>query len=93
MKSEETLKCSFLINLCMTGKAALSVLLCILVLGSIDSLGKLKEAEFQITRDLNDQNHPAIYGDMIVWQDERNGISDIYGYNFSTATFLKTPKP
>jgi TolB protein len=38
-------------------------------------------SEFQITAHLSDQKHPAIYGDIIVWQDKRNGGYDIYGYN------------
>ena len=36
---------------------------------------------FQITTDLCDQRFPAIYGDIIVWQDNRNGNWDIYGYD------------
>jgi beta propeller repeat protein len=44
----------------------------------------MTETEFQITTDINDQSLPAIYGDMVVWQDDRNGNSDIYGYNLKT---------
>ncbi len=40
--------------------------------------------EFQITTDLNDQLFPSIHGDIVVWEDDRNGNSDIYGYNLST---------
>jgi beta propeller repeat protein len=32
-----------------------------------------------ITED--NQSNPAIYGDIVVWEDERNGDDDIYGYN------------
>ncbi len=39
--------------------------------------------EFQITSDFHDQRTPAIYGDIVVWQDTRNGNWDIYGYNLS----------
>lgn len=38
----------------------------------------------QITTDLNDQRNPAIYGDYVVWEDNRNGNWDIYGYNLLT---------
>jgi len=41
-----------------------------------------KEA-VNITRDPAIQKNPAIYGDIIVWQDSRNGNWDIYGYDFS----------
>ena len=31
--------------------------------------------------ELHDKFYPAIYGDYIVWEDDRNGNLDIYGYN------------
>lgn len=40
--------------------------------------------ETQITTDESMQMHPAIYGDNIVWLDNRNGSWDIYGYNLTT---------
>jgi len=42
--------------------------------------------ETQITTNTSDQYYPAIYGDRIVWQDDRNGRfnSDIYMYDLST---------
>lgn len=40
--------------------------------------------EFSITTDPSDQWDPAIYGDIVIWTDGRNGSWDIYGYNFST---------
>lgn len=46
--------------------------------------------ETQITNNGEDQKHPAIYGDRIVWTDFRNGdgyqTSDIYMYDLSTST-------
>ncbi len=42
--------------------------------------------ETQITNNESDQIDPAIYGDRVVWQDERNGNWDIYMYNLSTST-------
>jgi beta propeller repeat protein len=32
------------------------------------------------------QMRPAISGDIIVWEDARNGLRDIYGYDLSTST-------
>jgi len=53
------------------------------IFGTGDDVG-----EFQITTDTNGQYYPAIYDNIVVWQDYRNGPlnSDIYGYNLSTHT-------
>ncbi len=40
--------------------------------------------EFQITKDRKNQLYPTIYEDIVVWQDERSGNYDIYGYNLVT---------
>ena len=46
--------------------------------------------ETQITNNGEDQKHPAIYGDRVVWTDFRNGDgyqkSDIYMYYLFTST-------
>ncbi len=39
--------------------------------------------EFPISTAPNDQMRPAISGDVVVWQDGRDGNSDIYGSNLS----------
>jgi beta propeller repeat protein len=39
--------------------------------------------EFAISKNPYDQKFPAIYGDYVVWQDNRNGNWDIYGYNLA----------
>jgi TolB protein len=48
------------------------------------SLSDLCLEEFQVTTNERNQAIPAIYGDIVVWQDERNGNLDIYGYSLST---------
>jgi TolB protein len=50
----------------------------------VDSKFTLNET--RITINESDQIDPAIYGDSMVWQDERNGNWDIYLYNLSTST-------
>jgi len=40
--------------------------------------------EYQITTNESDQLGPTIYKDLIVWQDDRNGNSDVYMYNLNT---------
>ncbi len=37
----------------------------------------------QVTNDTAHQENAAIYGDSIVWQDDRNGNWDIYMYNLT----------
>ena len=46
-------------------------------------VGSIIENEYQITTDEHNQRLPAIYGDIVVWHDNRNGNWDIYGYNLS----------
>jgi beta propeller repeat protein len=40
--------------------------------------------EFSITTNPSNQRSPAIYGNIVVWTDYRNGNCDIYGYDLST---------
>ena len=40
--------------------------------------------EFPLSTDSGDQYNPAVYGNIAVWIDERNGNKDIYGYNLTT---------
>jgi beta propeller repeat protein len=42
--------------------------------------------EFPVCTDTNDQAFPAIYGNIVVYTDDRNVTSNIYGYNLSTHT-------
>jgi beta propeller repeat protein len=43
-------------------------------------------SESRITTSTASQEHPDIWGDRIVWQDNRNGNPDIYLYNVTTAS-------
>ena len=36
-----------------------------------------------VLTDESDQKSPAIWGDLLVWEDYRNWVSDVYCYNFS----------
>ncbi len=49
----------------------------IFILVSLFTVGG--SGEFQITFDPAGQGFPAIYGDIVVWEDDRNGNWDIYG--------------
>ena len=40
-------------------------------------------AEFAVCTSAGNHTDPAIYGDVCVWQDDRNGDSDIYGCDLS----------
>lgn len=39
-------------------------------------------AEIRVTTDPGRQAHPAIWGDRVVWEDDRHGNRDIYLYDF-----------
>ncbi len=41
--------------------------------------GTVDDVEFQVTSNVYRQEYPTLYGDLIVWQDNRNGDYDIYG--------------
>ncbi|MFA5559788.1 MAG: hypothetical protein WDA59_10150, partial [Methanofastidiosum sp.] len=47
-------------------------------------LGTKVLSEERITTDPDRQEYPAIYGDIVVWQNNIHGTSDIYGYNLKT---------
>jgi beta propeller repeat protein len=63
-------------------KGTLGILVMILSFYLLSAEGSV---EFQITTNNRTQQHPAIYEDITVWEDERNGNWDIYGYSFSTS--------
>ncbi len=42
------------------------------------------QQDFPICTAVNTQYFPAIYGDIVVWEDKRSGTTDIYGYNLKT---------
>ncbi|MBU6999058.1 MAG: hypothetical protein HXS42_15530 [Theionarchaea archaeon] len=52
----------------------------------------VKSSEFQITADSSIQQYPAIYGNFVVWDDDRNGNWDIYGYDLSTENEFQITK-
>lgn len=58
---------------------------CILLLTiCIYSFSGTGSQEFPITTEPHNQYYPAVHGDYVVWQDDRNGNYDIYGYNLKT---------
>jgi len=62
-------------------------LVALLVIGSslfLFSFSVRGSNTFQITKDPYNQYNPAIYQDIVVWEDLRNDNHDIYGYNLST---------
>jgi TolB protein len=72
---------------CLSAKIKWSVALpvMILLLSSCGINGFVRSSpEFQITNNPYYQYRPAISGSYVVWQDERNDNSDIYGYNLGT---------
>jgi beta propeller repeat protein len=57
----------------------------LITIGVALTFGYLKVfGEFQITNDPYHQSSPAIYGEIVVFTDDRNGNYDIYGFNLHT---------
>ena len=57
----------------------------IVVLGiGVYSLSVEGTSEFPICTESHAQFFPAVYEDFVVWEDNRNGNWDIYGYNLTT---------
>ncbi|MFQ6088078.1 MAG: hypothetical protein ACE5K0_04175 [Candidatus Methanofastidiosia archaeon] len=61
------------------------IVLAIVTLISFSHIRGSDNNEFPIVTNPSDQSDPAIYDDIVVWEDDRNGWlnSDIYGYNLS----------
>jgi beta propeller repeat protein len=64
-------------------RVILSVWLCVWLGTFLVTTSLEGSSEFQITTDPANQECPAIYGDTVIWRDDRNGNYDIYGYNLS----------
>jgi beta propeller repeat protein len=60
------------------------ILFLTLVSSTATAASSLKITETRITINQSNSEHPAIYGNTIVWQDDRNGNWDIYIYDIST---------
>ncbi|MBU7037062.1 MAG: hypothetical protein HXS52_03955 [Theionarchaea archaeon] len=56
----------------------IAMVLMLMILPSQDS------PEVPIVVDQHSQVNPALYGTVVVWEDNRNGNPDIYGYDLST---------
>lgn len=66
-----------------TPTAILSFIL-VFTLPMASIVSSAEQNDFPLTSAPFNQINPAIYGDIVVWQDNRNGNWDIYGYNLST---------
>ena len=66
------------------------ILFLILVSSAASAASSPKITETQITTNLSNSEHPAIYGNTIVWQDDRNGNWDIYIFDTSTKAQIHT---
>lgn len=60
------------------------ILFLILVSSTVSAASSPTITETRITTNISNSEHPAIYGNTIVWQDDRNGNWDIYIFDLST---------
>jgi beta propeller repeat protein len=70
--------------------ASITLILFLTLISSAASATSPKITETQITTNPSNSLNPDIYGNTIVWQDDRNGNWDIYIYNLSTRQELHT---
>jgi beta propeller repeat protein len=62
----------------------------VLFLTLVSSTASASITEKQITTNPSNSENPAIYGNTIVWQDDRNGNWDIYILDLSNKTQIRT---
>jgi beta propeller repeat protein len=67
------------------------ILFFILVSSAASAASSLKITETRITTNPSNSEHPAFYGNTIVWQDDRNGNWDIYIFDISTKEQIGRP--
>lgn len=70
--------------------ASVALILFLILVSSAAAAASLKVTETRITTNPSNSQNPAIYGNNIVWQDDRNGNWDIYIYNLSTHQEIHT---
>ncbi|KYK32967.1 MAG: hypothetical protein AYK19_14565 [Theionarchaea archaeon DG-70-1] len=67
-------------------KKSMMILTVFMVILMTSVFGASVVSEIPLCTDANDQRNPAIFGDVVVWMNRRNGNWDIYGFNLSTST-------
>lgn len=78
---------NYTVNLTVSNtKGTVSISFPIVVYPAQRSEGELILTEYQITTNESNQECPAINGDRIVWQDNRDGNYTLYLYNISTSS-------
>jgi FOG: PKD repeat len=70
--------------------ASVALILFLTLISSAASAASPTVTETQITTNPSNSENPVIYGNTIVWQDDRNGNWDIYIFNLSTKEQIHT---
>ena len=79
---------SALLTALLLAFSALALMLCVLGAAPL-AYASAPPVDARVTSDLAVQLYPAIDGTRFVWQDMRNGNSDIYAYDLSTKSELR----
>src|SRR5574344_1792401 len=70
--------------------ASVSLILFLILVTSAASAASPTVTETRITTNPSNSLNPDVYGNTIVWQDDRNGNYDIYMYDISTKKEIHT---
>jgi beta propeller repeat protein len=70
--------------------ASVALILFLVLVSSTATAASPKVTETRITTNPSNSQNPVIYGNNIVWEDDRNGNWDIYIFNLSTKEQIHT---